>query len=186
MKMLATLMSLGLWITGTVWLTWVAAWHKIMAAPPPLLPQTIVPSLLLVASGVALVRLGQFSKAVLAVLLAGPTFLLPNFIMARGQGKLRACCSNLKNIGTALEMYASDNSGVYPPTLAGLTVGNYLRVIPSCPGEDEEDPSVDTYTPGYLRPTENTYRLCCKGKHHPILVGRPDSPKYDSENRLSY
>ena len=55
--------------------------------------------------------------AIIAILAA---ILVPNFIRARAQGQLTACKSNLKNIGTAMEMYSTDWSGKYPvprPTL---------------------------------------------------------------------
>ncbi len=53
-------------------------------------------------------------------------------------GQLAACESNLKNLATALEMYATDNGGNYPPTLDCLicTVGipgGYMKTIPICP-----------------------------------------------------
>ena len=50
--------------------------------------------------------------AIIAILAA---ILVPNFIRARAQGQLTACKSNLKNIGTALEMYSTDNSAVIRP-----------------------------------------------------------------------
>ena len=46
--------------------------------------------------------------AIIAILAA---ILVPNFIRARAQGQLTACKSNLKNIGTAMEMYSTDWSG---------------------------------------------------------------------------
>ena len=53
-------------------------------------------------------------------------------------GELAACESNLKNIATALEMYATDNRGDYPLSLDYLTEpvaggGSYMRSIPVCP-----------------------------------------------------
>lgn len=41
------------------------------------------------------------------------------------------CRSNLKNIGTALEMYSTDFEGRYPRELGQLTP-NYLKTIPNC------------------------------------------------------
>jgi hypothetical protein len=40
--------------------------------------------------------------------------LLPNFIRPGCGGQLTACKSNLKNLGTAMEMYSTDWSGHYP------------------------------------------------------------------------
>jgi len=46
-----------------------------------------------------------------------------------------ACKSNLKNIATALEMYATDNRGRYPTGLDQLLQPPtpYLKQIPTCP-----------------------------------------------------
>lgn len=43
-----------------------------------------------------------------------------------------ACKCNLKNIATALEMYATDNNGYYPPDLKKL-LPDYLAQLPQCP-----------------------------------------------------
>ena len=76
--------------------------------------------------------------AIIAILAA---ILVPNFIRARAQGQLTACKSNLKNIGTAAEMYSTDWSGKYPGTYAKLTP-NYLKIGPTCPTAGS-----DTYSP---------------------------------------
>ena len=44
--------------------------------------------------------------AIIAILAA---ILVPNFIRARAQGQVTSCKSNLKNIGTACEMYATES-----------------------------------------------------------------------------
>jgi len=65
--------------------------------------------------------------------------LIPNFHCAKCSGHIAACESNLKNIATALEMYATDNDGEYPSSLAMLTenitgAGNsYIKKLPLCP-----------------------------------------------------
>ena len=73
--------------------------------------------------------------AIIAILAA---ILIPNFIRARSQSQLAACESNMKNVATALEMYSTDNNGIYPtgtgtvlPT--GTNWSNYMRTNPSCP-----------------------------------------------------
>lgn len=74
--------------------------------------------------------------AIIAILAA---ILVPNFVKARAQGQLTACKSNLKNIGTAAEMYSADHNGRYPTaqtdfTKAGGQSGSgYLKVLPMCP-----------------------------------------------------
>ncbi len=72
--------------------------------------------------------------AIIAILAA---ILVPNFLKARAQGQLAACESNIKNLATALEMYATDNTGTYPASLGVLTSstsgGGYMKTIPICP-----------------------------------------------------
>ena len=58
--------------------------------------------------------------------------IVANFVRARSSSQVGACHSNLKNIGTAMEMYATDWSGKYPASLELLTP-NYLKTIPECP-----------------------------------------------------
>jgi hypothetical protein len=48
------------------------------------------------------------------------------------------CKSNLKNLGTALEMYSTDYKGKYPASLGALTP-NYLKFIPSCRSFSADD-----------------------------------------------
>lgn len=67
----------------------------------------------------------------------------PNFYRARAGGSLTACKSNLKNIGTAFEMYSTDWSGHYPKDISRLTP-NYLKTFPECPQAGK-----DTYSDSY-------------------------------------
>lgn len=103
--------------------------------------------------------------AIIAILAA---ILVPNFLKARAQGQLTACKSNLKNMATALEMYASDFGGRYPntSTLAQLTSGNYLKTIPTCPAAGK-----DTYTTsgsGVFTSitTPDSFTMMCVGTNH--------------------
>ena len=68
--------------------------------------------------------------------------LVPNFIRARSRGSLTACKSNLKNLGTACEMYFTDHDE-YPKS-ASLLTPNYLQTIPECP-----EAQTDTYSQSY-------------------------------------
>lgn len=99
-------------------------------------------------------------------------------------GRFTQCQSNIKNLGTALDMYASDNDGNYPATLKKLNP-EYLRVIPTCAQAWK-----DTYTDGYVvyndlkDPENNRYTLYCSGKYHK-LVGVPRNyPQYCSNEGL--
>jgi len=70
--------------------------------------------------------------AIIAILAA---ILIPSFVRARAQSQLAACESNEKNMGTAVEMYANDNSGNYPTAALGAAffTPTYMQSIPICP-----------------------------------------------------
>jgi len=75
------------------------------------------------------------SVCVIGVLAA---ILVPNFLKARVYGQMTACESNLKNIATALEMYATDNDGAYPLSVDDVTKpapwgSAYMKALPLCP-----------------------------------------------------
>ena len=74
---------------------------------------------------------------VIAIIAILASILVPNFVKARAQGQLTACKSNLKNIGTAMEMFSADHNGRYPTTKQDIlgTAANpgYMKVIPTCP-----------------------------------------------------
>ena len=89
-----------------------------------------------------------------------------------------ACKSNCKNIATALEMYASDNSGNYPRSLHRLTVGGYLKTIPTCPAASEA-----TYTNYRVSRNPDTFSFACVGNNH---AGPYDNyPRYDAEESVT-
>jgi hypothetical protein len=122
---------------------------------------------------------GQF----LAGAVLGTAVFMPNFARARGQGELTACKSNLKNIGTALEMWAIDNEGKFPESLGQLTP-EYLREIPACPAA-----GLDTYSAAYtVTPREgndlNDYEVSCGGHHHADVGLEEGYPRYNSEQGL--
>jgi prepilin-type N-terminal cleavage/methylation domain-containing protein len=119
--------------------------------------------------------------AIIAILAA---ILVPNFIRARAQGQLTACKSNLKNIGTAMEMYSTDWSGKYP-SVGGMALltPNYLKTIPECPAAGSV-----TYTATFgssAAPTYNTagfqdyYFIQCAGPNHTAVSVPVDYPQYD-------
>jgi len=56
---------------------------------------------------------------------------------------LAGCVRNLKNLGTALEMYSTDASGRFPKSLARLTP-SYVKAIPTCPAA-----GTDTYSSAF-------------------------------------
>lgn len=97
----------------------------------------------------------------------------------RMQGRLTACKSNLKNLATGLEMWASDHAGRYPAALDLLLVGNYLKSLPTCPAAGR-----NTYSPTYRRKGKG-FELSCGGcHHHDAGLDQPDYPRWDSDQGL--
>ena len=75
--------------------------------------------------GVTLVEL----LMVIGIIAVMAAILFPVFARARERARSHSCTMNLVNIGLALQFYASDHGGAYPPTeddLSPLT-GRYLR-----------------------------------------------------------
>lgn len=122
---------------------------------------------------------GGISGSMMMLAPVAAAVMVPNFVKARGQGQLTACKSNLKNIATASEMYASDYEGRYPKNLGQLTP-NYLRIIPNCPAAQE-----DTYSAAYQSAASpDRFTVYCSGDHH-SQVGTPANyPQYNSEEGL--
>jgi prepilin-type N-terminal cleavage/methylation domain-containing protein len=108
--------------------------------------------------------------AIIAILAA---ILVPNFLRARAQGQLTACKSNLKNIGTALEMYSTDSYGRYPTSIDMITP-NYVKVIPTCASAGTNS-YVYTFTS-----VPDCYTTICTGAFHTTITNYSNYPQYDS------
>ncbi|MDO5295234.1 MAG: zinc ribbon domain-containing protein [bacterium] len=130
------------------------------------------------AKGLKIGFLATFLVACLLPLLAA--IIVPNFVRARAEGHYTACKSNLKNIGTACEMYCCDHEGRYPESLAELTTGengSYLKLIPTCPAGS------GAY--GYKKATgPDLFVVYCAGHHHEALDIPENRPAYDSVTGL--
>lgn len=74
--------------------------------------------------------------------------------------QLTGCKGNCKNLATALEMYASDNGGSYPPRLTHLIRGRYLKRVPTCPAV-----GTDSYSDSYSAEPD-VFSFCCQGDNH--------------------
>ncbi len=99
----------------------------------------------------------------------------PNLVKARAQARNpSACTSNLKNIATALEMYATRHGGRYPTRLAQLTP-SILKVIPNCPFK-----SRDTYSQSYqVSENPDAFTLGCQSDgHYGYPAGYPQYSSY--------
>jgi len=88
---------------------------------------------------------------------------------------LTACKSNLKNIGTALEMYSTDFEGRYP-TSSLLLTPRYLKTIPTCP-------TVGSVTYVFTMASKpDAYTVVCAGTNHSGAgVREANYPQYTSE-----
>jgi hypothetical protein len=95
----------------------------------------------------------------------------------RRYGQLTACKSNLKNLGTALEMYSADHAGSYPHSLGQLTP-NYLKTLPTCSSAGKMSYA---YIFG-INP--DNYTVFCAGTNHGNSGCKPDFPKYDCTTGL--
>lgn len=98
---------------------------------------------------------------------------------------LTACKSNLKNLGTACEMYSTDYEGKYPSRLDSLTP-NYLKTIPSCPSAGKVTyraqfgPSAPMNSSHY----QDYYYLECYGENHKKMHITGDYPAYNGVQGL--
>jgi len=104
--------------------------------------------------------------------------IIPNFSLARSRRYSEKCTeiceSNIKNLTTALEIYATDNIGTYPTQLSQLTLsagpdGGYMKVIPVCPISNKNTP---TYV--YMATTNpDDFFIFCICKHNMELSHAP-------------
>ena len=107
------------------------------------------------------------------------------FKKARSRGHTMACVSNVRNIVTALELYAAKNKGRYPDKLSELSP-QYLRVLPTCPAAAK-----DVYSESYKAVNKKiegktgvSWRsrnsFCCAGNNHELAGVKPDHPAWNS------
>lgn len=92
-----------------------------------------------------------------------------------------ACSANCRMIGRALERYAVDHQGRYPPKLSDLKP-RYLKIIFPCPAAFK-----DTYSRTYRAYNFqgfNYFKFYCEGKHHAWAGGEKNYPRYNSYDLL--
>jgi len=110
--------------------------------------------------------------AIVISVLAVIAFVTPCLHPRNDCGLLTACKSNLKDIGTAMEMYSSDNEGRYPQSLGALTP-QYLKTIPTCA-------SARKMTYRYVFAVKpDCYTVWCHGSHH-LPITTVNMPEYDA------
>ena len=98
----------------------------------------------------------------------------------RAGGDFNHCQSNLKSIGTELEMYSTDHNGKYPKKMVFLTP-NYLVEIPACPSTTSSKGYINSY-----RVSEKgiNYSFYCAGLNHKFVGVPGNYPLYNSWNGL--
>lgn len=136
--------------------------------------------------------------SIIAILAA---LLIPNFSRARAQAQSATCISNLKTIGTALELYYTDHQ--YYPTAttqaidkqylssASSPLNGYLAQVP----QDPASGGVGSYEFSTQSTSGNNgvagYQIWCPGTHDPSTL-QAVSPgttlkylRYDNVNGLT-
>lgn len=129
-----------------------------------------------IKAGLGLMATGLF------LAIAGIIFQ-PRMPRPRAQSQLTACKSNLKNIGTALEMYSEDHKAQYPARLDALTP-NYLKTLPHCPAARSDTYSASYSTKDLKEKKEPYYSVACQGENHKRAGVAPNYPAYNPENGL--
>jgi hypothetical protein len=99
--------------------------------------------LLLLIVGIILLRREFIEKhahkklrifAIFLLLFVNFLFALPTLCAARWLAREISCCSNMKQLGAALMMYAQEHNGFFPDKLSGLEDYTDLRLL-ICPGQ---------------------------------------------------
>lgn len=101
--------------------------------------------------------------------------LIPNRQFELTMSPSSACMSNLTNLGTACEMYASDHTGCYPRSLKAITP-NYLKSVPTCPNRGRYCYAVSAQP--------DAYTIVCPGLHHGDVSEKANFPQYTSAEGL--
>ena len=120
-------------------------------------------------------------------------FRIPVIVSGRS-GIFCACQGNLKNLGTALDMYKDDHKGKYPLSLSQLKP-KYLRFIPKCPINLKENTPAASYYESIhgLSPEAYKYEVSkdrtsftmyCKGNNHKSVGIKSNYPQYNSVDGL--
>lgn len=101
------------------------------------------------------------------------------------------CSSRLNKIGTALQMYKTDNRGLYPDSLKNLSP-SYLREIPKCVEGDFDRKTREFYWKTYglnlgdyryeVTKDRKRYTLTCPGNNHDFYP--PNRPMLSSREGL--
>lgn len=119
--------------------------------------------------------------SVLLVLTIICVMLIPPILRLRAKMQLTACLSTIKNIAESAEMYASDNSGSYPPSLDVLVGPKYrLPSVPKC-GVGKM-----TYLDYQVSTKPDNFSFSCCGDNHKrayadVAADSTGFPRYNAE-----
>jgi hypothetical protein len=109
--------------------------------------------------------------------------LAPNYLRTAHRRPYMSCRCNLKNIATALDMYSTDNQGLYPPAWDQLCPA-YLKSAPYCDSNRARTYNYQTIVqqkkPGFV--------VSCAGQHQyygPFLIYSHVGPGYPQFNSFS-
>lgn len=110
---------------------------------------------------------------------------IPNHLHTRARGSYGQCQGNIKNLGTAMEMYSTDWSGRLPPSISQL-YPNYMKYTPECRANGEGSYKA-VFGPGvgYNRkkskgePHQEYFLIWCDGDGHKAVGVAPNFPQYD-------
>lgn len=108
--------------------------------------------------------------------------MIPNMVRGRDAAKLSSCKSNLRNMASAMESYAGDNSGMYPSGLNVLVQQKYISLVPTCPMAGTSTPYITGYE--VASAPRNAYTICCQGNNHASMKIGENFPKYTGESGL--
>ncbi len=117
----------------------------------------------------------SFTILAIAVLsMLGRRLIVVNAVEDRDQ-----CRQQIRQMATASELYAGDNSDCYPNSLQQL-VPNYLSSLPECPV-----PSAGRSRYQYLENNNpKVFTICCRGNSHILAGERPNFPQYPAARCL--
>lgn len=121
--------------------------------------------------GFALIEL----MVVIVILTILMVMIMPQYVVARSRGRLSACESNLRNLATAIEVYATEHNHQVPSSLDDL-VPQFVAAIPRCPSAG----TPDAYRDGYasVQVPEAAYTVSCSGAFHVDLGVPAGHPLY--------
>lgn len=121
---------------------------------------------------------------VLGVLALLGYLIVPGCLRQRQGSHLTFCKSHLKEIGTAMEMYSTDNSGHYPRSLQQL-VPKYIKELPECEAAGKMSYTLMTGQTAYNSPGfDDYYLLQCQGSFHTDCSIPKNYPQYDGISGL--